>query len=403
MRRTLTRWLPAALAPLLIATAGCGAGDTTNTLTIWHAWGGAELTALKGLIAQYREAYPAMEVIALQVPHDKLKDKYLRSSAANGGPDLLIGDADWSGKFAPADLVVPVEEMFSADELARFHPKAIASLRLKGKLYALPESRETVALYYNKRLLKTPPKSVPEMLETAAKLEGVQYGMVFNTDFYYGLGYFFGSGMTFFDRDMKLTINSPGTLETLKWYEQLPSAKGVLANHEYLKADSLYKEGQTAMIINGPWALVDYQKKLGSDLGLATLPTLANGKPAASWVGVKCLMFNTNSDPRHRQFAKDFAMFMTSPESQLFLSEQAGHIPAVNGVKIPETSPLAVFQAQADVGTPASIDPEVSLVWEPMNKAIRQVLQKESAPESALAEAETVIKAKLDAMRSQAK
>ena len=38
-----------------------------------------------------------LEVMALQVPHDKLKDKYERSSAANGGPDLMIGDADCNG------------------------------------------------------------------------------------------------------------------------------------------------------------------------------------------------------------------------------------------------------------------------------------------------------------------
>src|SRR5688572_8808952 len=136
--------------PLVACLAGCPEAGQERTLTIWHAWGGSELSTLKALIGQFESRHPGIDVMALQVPYDKLKDKFTRSAAANGGPDLVIGDADWSGKFSTSQLVLRADELFTPAELARFHPQALASLRLDGKLYAVPESRETVALYYNK-------------------------------------------------------------------------------------------------------------------------------------------------------------------------------------------------------------------------------------------------------------
>lgn len=389
--------LPVAMA---LALAGCAQQDNSHTLTIWHAWGGAELSALKTLIAQYQKAHPGVEVMALQVPYDKLKDKYLRSAAANGGPDLLIGDADWSGKFAASDLVLETSKLFTKDELSRFHPKALTSLTINGKLYAVPESRETIALYYNKHLMPKPPATTDELFATAAGLQGVRYGMVYNSKFYYAMGYFFANGGHLFNDAGAVDVNSPGGVKGLALMEKMSKAPGMLTSEEYTKGDSMYKQGETAMIVNGPWALVDYQKQLGKDLGVAMLPKLPDGHPAASWVGVKCMMFNNNSDASHREMAKDFALFMTTPESQTLLSQQAGHIPAVAGVKLPSDSPLSVFQAQADVGTPVSIQPEVSLVWEPMDKAVKQVTQHEASPAEALAKAQALIQAKIDEMRT---
>lgn len=393
--------------PLAAALAGCPQAGQERTLVLWHAWGGAELNALKALIAGYKRVKPDVEVMALQVPYDKLKDKYLRSAAANGGPDLLIGDADWSGKFQTSDLVVAADELFSADELARFHPKALASLRLKDKLYAIPESRETIVLYYNKKLMPVPPKTVSEWFEKSAELDrassGELKGMVFNATFYYLMGYYFAEGGQLFDAAGKPAVNGAGGRRALEMLEKMSSAPGMMTSPEYSKPDSLYKEGKAAMIVNGPWALVDYQKALGADLGVATLPTRDDGTPAASWVGVKCLMFNQNADAPHRKMAKDFALYLTTPESQLLLSQQAGHVPAVDNVRLPDGSPLATFKAQADVGTPVSIAPEVSLVWEPMDKALRRVIQHESPPDKALADAQAVIESKIEALRAQAK
>lgn len=401
--------------PALIAAAtlsGCpGSGD--EALILWHAWGGAELQALQQVIADFKRDYPtqhggaqAPDVMALQVPYDQLKNKFLRSAAANGGPDVLIGDADWSGKFATSGLLREIHEVFSAEELKRFVPSALASLEQGGRHFALPESREVAALYFNKALLPTPPKTLdalfaeaPAAAKRASQGGSEGYGLVYNAVFYYTMGYYFGLGGQLFQGD-QVALNSPGGVAALGLVGRVAKAPGCLASHEYSKGDSMYKEGRTAMILNGPWALRDYQKALGAKLGVAPLPDLAEGKPARPWVGVKCVMMNANAEGQHRVWAKDFMLALTSPAGQKVLMEVGGHIPAVQGVLPQAGSPLAVFAQQAEVGTPVNIRPETSQVWEPMDKAIRQVIQSESSPEAALEEAQKMVEAKVKAMRA---
>ncbi|MEB3197164.1 MAG: extracellular solute-binding protein [Candidatus Sericytochromatia bacterium] len=393
-----------ATALTLTSLVACDSGTTANSLVLWHAWGGAELSALRTLSARYQAQFPGREVLLLQVPYDKLKDKYIRSTAANGGPDLVIGDADWSGKFAASELALRIDNWFSEAELSRFHPGALAALKRGDRLCAIPESRETVALYYNRRHVTKPPTTVEELLALSAAI-GRQSadkvkGFVFNGEFYYAMGWFFGAGARLFEESGRVAVASEAANSAVSLVGQLAKAPGVMVSHEYAKPDSWYKQGQAAMIVNGPWALVDYQKALGDGLGVAKLPRWSNTRASAPWVGVKCLMFNPNSDDAHRRMAKDFALFVTSPESQALLAEQAGHIPAIRGYTAPEGSPLAVFNAQADEGTPVSISPDMAAVWEPMNKALRKVVQGEAPTPEALGEAARSIQAKVDEIRA---
>ncbi|MEB3283792.1 MAG: extracellular solute-binding protein [Candidatus Sericytochromatia bacterium] len=391
---------------IILATvvAACAAAVDTRTLVIWHAWGGSELKALKELVRGYKAQHPDQDVMLLQVPYDKLKDKYTRSAAANGGPDIVIGDADWSGKFATADLVLPISELFTQEDLTRFHPRLLEALSWKGQAYALPESRETVVLYYNRRFVPAPPKSLAELFQRAAIIHtnsnGTVKGFVFNGSFYYAMGWFFGSGGNIFDPSGNVSVASEAGRFALRLVDQMSKSPGMMVSHEYAKPDSMYKEGQAAMIINGPWALMDYRAALGDDLGVATLPRLDRGSAAASWVGIKCLMFNPQSDVFHRAMARDFALFMTETKSQEVLATLAGHIPVVRGYTAPADSSLGVFQMQADVGTPVSIAPEMAVVWDPMDRALRKVVQGELPPEASLDEAQVAIAAKVKELRT---
>lgn len=405
MRNGSHGWLRNALILTFVGVLGaCAAASDTKTLVIWHAWGGAELKALRMLTNQYKAKYPEQDVLLLQVPYDKLKDKYTRSAAANGGPDIVIGDADWSGKFAAADLVLPISELFSQDDLARFHPQLLTALAWKGEAYALPESRETVVLYYNRRHVPTPPKSVADLFQRAAVIDsnsnGAIKGFVFNGSFYYAMGWFFGSGGQIFDGNGKVGVDSEAGRFALDLVDRFAKAPGMMVSHEYAKPDSLYKEGRAAMIINGPWALVDYQKALGGDLGVAVLPRLDQGPAAAAWVGIKCLMFNPQSDVFHRAMAREFALFLTTEEGQALLAREAGHIPVIRGYSAPEDSFVRIFQQQADTGTPVSIAPEMAAVWEPMDRAMRKVVQGELASREALDEAQESIAAKVKELRT---
>ncbi|MBM3270194.1 MAG: extracellular solute-binding protein [Candidatus Sericytochromatia bacterium] len=394
---------------VVAALTACSTADGPPTLTVWHAWGGAELTTLKALVRRFQDQRKDVKVLALQIPHDKLLDKYIRSSAANGGPDILIGDNDWSGSLAESELLASVFDfapgatgsLFPPSAAEAFPPGVMHALRVGEKVYAWPESVETVVVYHNRNLLAEVPSTVPALLDAAAKLRVPDgYGLVFNTSFYFFAGYFLGGGGTVFGPDNRLALDTPGGRRMLGWLGAITRAPGVLATNDYGKADSLYKQGKAAMIVNGPWALADYKTALGPALGVAPLPRLADGAAPAPWIGVKCLMVNANASAAQRKLARAFLAYMAEPAQQLALAEGAGHIPARSGVELPADSPLRVFQAQVRTGTPKSADPRLKLVWAPLDRAIQEVTVHGKDVGASLDRAQRTVDAQLAAVEA---
>lgn len=402
----MSRRVPIALlAPLvgaLVFSAGCDRGATGTTLTLWHPWGGAELAALKKVISHYQADHPGIEVVALQVPSDKLQDKYLRSTAANGGPDLVVGATDWVGKFAQSEVIAPLDGNVPKQALDRYLPVALHALRYEGHLYALPESMETLALYYNKSLLDgAPPATIQDLFVRANSHDYWRgdYLLAYNTQFFFSAGYLFGMGGSLLKPDGTVAINTPGALNWLKLLHDLKNHPRIAAKSDYGRADSLFRDGKAVMTINGPWALGDYQKVLGDKLGVTTLPMVEDKVPAVPFVGIKCLMVNPNSDAAGRRRAIDFATYLTNPESAKLMEHEAGHVPAVRDVAIPPGDALQAFAQQARWGTPLPPNPEMKEVWAPMDQTIEKVMTDAEPASQAVSEAQAIISAKIQAVR----
>ncbi|HEY9857524.1 MAG TPA: extracellular solute-binding protein [Stenomitos sp.] len=404
MSKPVKRFLAVPLLGLMVSLSGCDRPSNQSTVTLWHPWGGAELSALKEAIAQYQTSHPGTEVVALQVPSDKLQDKYLRSTAANGGPDLVVGFTDWVGKFAQSEVIAPLDGQVPKALSDRYVPVALSALRYQGKLYALPESMETLALYYNKDLVHgKPPETLEELFIQANSRDywSGDYYLAYNTQFFFTAGYLFGMGGTLLQPDGTVRLDTPGAQNWMKLIKDLKTHPYIAAKSDYGRADSLFRDGKAAMTINGPWALGDYQKVFGDKLGVATLPMVEDKVPAVPFVGVKCLMFNPNSTPPARARAMEFASFMASPEVVSRFEREAGHIPAVRDVQIPDGDKLQAFAEQARWGTPMPPNPEMKEVWAPMDQAIEKVMTDSAPAAQAISEAQRVISAKIEAVRNQ--
>lgn len=402
-RRVPSVLLASALA-LALTVTGCDRQSSRATLTLWHPWGGSELAGLKKTLKAFQEAHPDTEVVALQVPSDKLQDKYLRSTAANGGPDLVLGATDWVGKFAQSEVIMPLDQVVAKRDLARYLPVALDALRYRDRLYALPESLETVALYYNKRMITGAPPATLQDLFIRANSRGYWQGdylLAYNTQFFFTAGYLFGMGGGLFGPKGDVALAGPGGENWLKLLHDLKKHPRIAAKSDYGRADSLFRDGKAAMTINGPWALGDYRQALGDSLGVAPLPMVEEGVPAVPFVGVKCVMFNPNSAETQRARALGLALALTGPEAAERMEREAGHIPALRNVKIRQGDRLEAFAQQARWGTPLPPSPEMKEVWAPMDEAIEKVMTDVAPPPQALTEARKVISAKIEAVRKQ--
>lgn len=399
MHGRLSRATPLVLAALLVmtlfasGTARVTAQDS-GSLTLWHGWTGAEADTLNDeILPAWQAANPGVTINVLAVPFDQLKNKYQTEVATGGGPDLLIGPADWTGELASADLVKSLDGLVSDETLAQYVPSAVDALTYNDQLYGLPESIETVALYYNTDLVPTAPTSTAELVQMSGEIAAANqgtFGFALLSNFYHPAGYLFGWGGEIFTAENTSAFNSPETISFLTWMKDLTAQPGITYQNDDGAISSLFKEGKAGMVINGPWALADYQGALGADkVGVAELPVISeNGDAAAKpFLGVKQIMVNSNLDDAQAELAVQFAEFFTGAEVGDILATSAGHLPANTGVDVSDNPIASAFVAQAANSTPMPTIPEMGQVWTPAQDMIGKSLDGSATPEQAAADA----------------
>jgi arabinogalactan oligomer/maltooligosaccharide transport system substrate-binding protein len=392
------------LSFFLVAMAASGLStaraqdDLKGELTLWHGWTGAEADTLNNdVLPAWQAAHPNVKITTLAVPFDQLKNKYQTEAATGGGPDLLIGPADWVGELATAELIRPLDDLVDATALGGYIPATVDGLRYDGKLYGLPESFETVALFYNKTMVPEPPKTTAEMDQVAAQIAQGKpdtYGLALRAGFYHSAGFLFGFGAKLFDDQNKSALNSPETVAFLNWIKNLAGKPGYWAKDDDNAMTSLFKTGKAAMVVNGPWFTADAAKAIGADnLGVAPLPTIseANDATPKPFLGLKHIMVSANADDDQAKLAVEFAKWFTGPDSEKFLAEKAGHLPAHTGVDVSADPIAAAFVQQGQNATPTPTIPEMGQVWTPAGDMITKVLTGSSTPEQAAAEAQDKI------------
>ncbi|CAN5623812.1 extracellular solute-binding protein [soil metagenome] len=404
--------LPALLLALIIAVAGSATvaaqdseGELSGSLSLWHSWSGAEADTLTDMIIPaWQAAYPDVSIEVLAVPFDQLKNKYQTESITGGGPDLLIGPADWAGEFATAEIIQPIGDFIDPALLETYLQSTLDALTVEGQLYGLPESFESVALYYNTTLVPVAPTTTAEMDEMAAAVTAENpdvYGVAHRTGFYHSAGYLQGFGAELFDENNMSALDSPETVAFLTWLEETNNKPGYFMQNDDAGINSLFQTGKAGMVIQGPWALADFQASLGAEnVAVAPIPLISEAGDAfaAPFLGVKSIMINYNADAEQAQLAATFAQWFTGPEAAGMLVENAGHLPANVGVDVGDNPIAAAFITQAETAIPTPTIPEMGQVWAPADDMIAKVISGDATPEEAAAETAATINSAIEQM-----
>ncbi|MGE3797609.1 MAG: extracellular solute-binding protein, partial [Thermomicrobiales bacterium] len=315
------RWLrvPAMMLALLLTISAAGNviaqdEELSGSLTLWHSWTGAEADTLNNdLLPAWQAAYPNVEIELLAVPFDQLRNKYQTESATGGGPDLLIGPHDWVGDLAQSELIQSIDPYIDADLLTNYVPSTVDAMTFDGQTYGLPERFDAVALYYNTSLVPEPPTTTAEMDEIAAAVTAANpdvYGMAHRSGFYHSAAFLFGFGAQLFDENNMSALNSPETVAFLNWLKTTSEKPGYFMQNDDAGINSLFQTGKAAMVIQGPWALGDFQGALGAEnVAVAPIPSITEAGDAAAspFLGVTGIMINSNADEEQAALAAEFA------------------------------------------------------------------------------------------------
>ncbi|MBX2999775.1 MAG: maltose ABC transporter substrate-binding protein [Caldilineaceae bacterium] len=375
--------------------AACPAG--APTLLIWADDTRAPILAQ---IGQEFEAEFGVCVAVTEKGFGDIRDDLMIAGPAGEGPDIIIGAHDWLGQLVENGMVAEIELGAAADQFLEASTQAFV---YDGALYGMPYATENVAFVYNPELVETVPTTWDEVAELAAQLEAdgvVQHGYVIQTNDPYHFfpiqtafgGYVFGLTEEGYD-PTDVGIDSEGTLAAATWLDGMVEAGHIPQNVNYDIMHALFENGDTAMIITGPWALPRIRES-GIPYAVAAIPGQA--QDAQPFLGVQGFMISAfTSDALLAQtFLQEYvataeamqAIFDADPRPSAFL-------PVREAI---EDEDIQGFAAAGANGLPMPAIPAMSAVWSSWGNAMEAVVLQTQDPEAAFADAATQIRTAIE-------
>ncbi len=384
------RWIVALwLAVAMIAMASSAQAD--EAIEVWHAYTGAEQTALRAAASQWNELHPDRPVRLLGIPYEAFANRLTSAIPRGHGPDVFIAAheraADWdrSGFLATLDERVDREEYF---------PTTVDALTVNGRLLGVPLAFKSIVLFYNADLLERPPQTTQELLEMAHSFtdrDQGRYGLAYQaTDFYFHAPWFFGYGAEIFDDDGEIALDSEEGARSLEFAHRLMNVERVVPPEPTgaLVAE-MFRNGEAAMAISGSWFL----GQIGDDVNfeMAPLPAVSEtGKAATPFLTVEAAFVSAHSE--RKDDAAAFAAFLAEEkvarDRALTGMQPVATKAAWEHPELGEHRVLSEFRAQKESSIPMPVDPRMRSVWEPAQQALGQVLREVVTAEVALAQAE---------------
>ena len=277
-----------------------------------------------------------------------------------------------------------------------------------GKVYGAPAVIESLVMYYNKDLIKEAPKTFAD-LENLAKDSKYAFAgedgktsafLADWTNFYYAYGLLAGNGAYVFGDNGKnpkdIGLANEGAIAGINyaksWYEKWPKGMqdGTAAGN---LIQTQFQEGKTAAIIDGPWKAQAF-KDAKVNYGVATIPTLPNGKDYAAFGGGKAWIIPSST--KNLEGAQKFVDFLVSTEQQKAFYDKTNEIPA-------NTEARSYAEGKNDELTTAVIKQfknaqpmpnisQMSAVWDPAANMLFDSVSGKKDAKTAANDAVTLIK-----------
>ncbi|MFD1774414.1 ABC transporter substrate-binding protein [Paenibacillus rhizophilus] len=337
--------------------AGCSGGETKNSgstsgsaegstieLTFWRPQASeVEDNVYVKRIEEFNQAnqgkiHVKMEVIT-RGNSFAYEDKINAAVASHTLPDVLAMDGPNIANYAASEIIIPLDEYFSKEDLDDFVPSILQQGSYQGKFFAPGLNESSVVLFYNKKIMAEHGITPPDKIENAWTWDE-WYDVMKKTskDGVFGTNMINDKGewMTYAFEQLWISggtdiVNKEGT--TAEGF--VNSQKGVeaaaflqkLANEKLFNIDpkpTEFEEGKAATKLGGPWNIPGFKNYPDLEWGITYFPKKPGGiqtAPSGSWaVGV-------SGDTKHPKEAAEVIKWITNKDSSTQLA-QAISMPA---------------------------------------------------------------------------
>lgn len=270
--------------------------DDRVIVRYWEKWTGVEGQAIRRLVDRFNDTDGRRLGIWVEYNSISNIDQRLLIATAGGDPPDLAGLVDSRvAQYADQDALLPLDDLVREHgvDLSLFKPIWVELGRYQERLFALPSTPFTIALYYNRALFRgagldpdRPPQTTAELNEYAKKLTNyapdgriVQLGFTVSNAM---LGWWPWVWTNFFDGRLwdgrRFTLDTPPGRAAAEWVRSLRETVGreqcldfEAAAGPIESAQNPFLSGRLAMVFQGPW-MSNWIRTYTPDLDYAVAP-----------------------------------------------------------------------------------------------------------------------------------
>jgi multiple sugar transport system substrate-binding protein len=329
-----------------------------------------------------------------------LTNKALLAAQQGNSPDVLIVDNPVVSTLAEAGVLTTTDD--TKLDTSGVEPNLLAAGQLDGKTYGVPIGANTLALYYNKKVLdaaKVDPATIKDWTSLTAALAKVKAagkkGITFSAigteeGSFQFLPWFWGSGANLTQLD-----SAQGVAALTLWTDWLKNgyAPNSIINNTQTTSWQEFATGNYAFSENGTWQLAN-AKKTGFDWGIIPIPSQAGGTAPAPTGGEFVTAPVQKNTGKYAATVKIIAC-LTNADNALTTDTTLSYVAATDAVQQKQVAAnpdlkVWVEAVQAAKGrTSDNLGTKYPKISEPMWTAFQAALSGSKSPKDALTAAQS--------------
>ncbi|OIJ91848.1 sugar ABC transporter substrate-binding protein [Streptomyces monashensis] len=407
------RLTAASLAVMTVAAgaAACssGSGGTSTkgpgsgTYAVWDPYPQFDKTSAWAKLLDQCGTKAGVKIKRTAFDTSDLGNKTLLAAQQGNSPDVLIVDNPVVSTLAEAGVLTTTDDTKLVT--SKVDPNLLAAGQSGGKTYGTPIGANTLALYYNKKVLKQAGVDIASVKDwnslTAALAKVKQAGKKGITFSAIGteegsfqfLPWFWGSGA-------KLTAldSSQGVSALTLWKDWLKNGyapNSVLDNTQTTSWQE-FASGDYAFAENGTWQLAG-AKKAGFDYGVLPIPAATGGNTAAP-TGGEFVTVPVQQDTGRYATSEKLVTCLTSADSLYDTDTTLSYVAPTSEVQDKQVAANADLKPWVDAvkaakgRTSDGLGTTYPKISEQMWKAVQSALSGSKSPKDALSAAQSAAK-----------
>jgi len=393
-------------ATIIGGVAACSSGGSASTssaggtYTFWDPYPQFDATADWTKLVEQCGTQAGVTIKRTGYDTSDLTNKALLAGQQGSSPDLLLVDNPVVSTLADAGILTSTSE--NKLDTSAIQKNIIGAGQIDGKTYGVPIGANTLALYYNKKVLAAAGVDISSVKDwssltdalatvTAAGKKGITFSAIGTEEgSFQFLPWFWGSGA-----NLKQLDSAKAQQALSLWTDWVKKgyAPNSVINNTQTTSWQEFATGDFAFGENGTWQLGNV-KKAGIDYGILTIPG-ADGGSAAAPTGGEFMTIPVQKDTARYATSKKIAECLTSTKSFVKTDDTLSYIAPTAAAQQqqvaanPELKPWVDAVAAAKGRTSDNLGTNYPKISKELWAAVQNALSGSQSPADALKAAQT--------------